>query len=59
MSNWGSMFVSVCVCMLRAWGGYDGVSDDSQLSVSYRNFLFVRNDHIGTLSFEDESVGML
>lgn len=36
-----------------------GVSEDSQLSPNHGNFLFAPSDHIDTLSFEDESVGML
>lgn len=58
MSNWGSVFAFCCVHVVCV-GEYDGVSGDSQLTVNYRNFLFMRNDHVGTLSFEDESVGML
>jgi len=41
-------------------GGCDGdVTSDSQLNPNYGNFKFAQNDHVGTLSFEDESVGML
>lgn len=57
-SNWGDTFASVCLSVY-ARRRCDGVSHDFQLNPNYGNFLFAQNDHVGTLSFEDENVGML
>lgn len=51
------MIASVCECVCVE--DAIGVSEDSQLSPNHGNFLFAQSDNVDTLSFEDESVGML